>query len=307
MDHVQPGLQPAVSLGATLRNYWQLVKPGIVAGNLLSLAAGFLLASGRQADWRLLAAMLAGTALVIASACVLNNLLDRDLDRLMARTRERVLAAGRVQARTALLYAAALGGTGGAVLLARANLLAVAAVLAGFAVYVGLYTLVLKRRSHWATAVGSLAGAAPPVAGYCAAGGQLDAGALWLALLFCVWQIAHFYAIAIRRLDDYRAAAIPVLAVTHGVRIARRQMVACVLGFVALSQLPPGGSGLAYHALTGVAGLGWLYVVWRGDGSHGERARNDRGWAKRAFIGSLAALAVLSTAIMAGTLPPPVH
>lgn len=309
MDHVQPVLQPAVGLGATLRNYGQVAKPGIVAGNLLSLAAGFLLAAGGQVDGRLLAAVLAGTALVIAAACVLNNLLDRDLDRAMARTRERPLARGSMRPRAALWYAAALGTAGTAILLARADLLAVAVVLGGFAVYVGLYTVLLKPRSHWATVVGSLAGAAPPVAGYCAAGGRLDAGALWLALVFCVWQIAHFHAIAIRRLDDYRAAAIPVLAATHGVPVAWRQMMAFVLAFVALSQLPPGGAGLAWHGVTMVAGLGWLYAVWRGAWRVGDAAgidaagadgRRDGPGARRAFTGSLAALAVLSAAIIAG-------
>jgi heme o synthase len=335
MDHVQPVLQPAVGSGAALRDYLQVIKPGIVAGNLLSAAAGFLLAAGSPTDWRLLAATLAGVALVIASACVVNNVLDRDLDRVMARTRTRALAAGTLQPRAAILYAAALGIAGGTVLLARDNLLTFALVLGGYAVYVGLYTVYLKRRSPWATAVGSLAGAAPPLAGYCAAAGGLGAGAAWLALAFCLWQIAHFHAIAIRRLEDYRAAAIPVWPLRRGVAAARRQMLGCIIGYIAATQMlaaagplstvgPPGagraGAGLGwagYCAVTAGAGLGWLYVVWRGDGRAQERdaqerdakarARAEVRWARRAFLGSLAALAALSAAITAGALLPPMR
>ncbi|HKB59220.1 MAG TPA: heme o synthase [Gallionellaceae bacterium] len=324
MDHVQPGLQPALRSGAAPRDYFQVIKPGIVAGNLLSAAAGFVLASGSQPDWRLLAATLAGVALVIASACVVNNVLDRDLDRMMARTRARALAAGTMRPRAAVLYAAALGIAGGAILLARDNLLAFALVLGGYAVYTGLYTVILKRRSPWATAVGSLAGAAPPLAGYCAANGGLDAGAAWLALAFCLWQIAHFHAIAIRRLADYRAASIPVWPLSRGVGAARLQMLGCIIGYIAATQMlavagPLGagraGAGLGwagYCAVTAGAGLGWLYAVWRGGGRGQERdgyagTGGEVRWAKRAFLGSLAALAALSLAIMAGALLPPLR
>lgn len=288
-----------------LRDYWQLAKPGITGGNVAAAGAGFLLAAGRHADRSLLAATLAGIALVIAAACVLNNVLDRKLDRRMARTRMRVLARGHMRPRTALLYAAVLEMAGFVILLARANALAVGIVLAGFAVYVGVYTLYLKRRSTWATAVGSLAGAAPPVAGYCAACGRFDAGAAWLGAVFCLWQVAHFHAIAIRRVDDYRAAAVPVLAASVGVRTAQRHMVACILAFVVLTQWLPGlgGASYAYHALVAAAGLAWLYVAWRGNGAGRENRTVDSArWARRAFIGSLAALAVLGAMLSVAAL-----
>jgi protoheme IX farnesyltransferase len=315
MDHVQPVLQPAVKSGAALRDYFQVIKPGIVAGNLLSVAAGFALASAGPPDWRLLAETLAGVALVIASACVLNNVADRDLDRIMARTRMRALAAGRLPPRAAVLYAAALGVAGGAILLICDNRLSFALVLGGYTVYAGLYSVYLKRRSAWATAVGSLAGAAPPLGGYCAASGSLDGGAMLLGLAFCLWQIAHFHAIAIRRLEDYRAAAIPVWPLSRGLAAARRQMLGCIVGYIAATQTlvgagPGAGPGVAACCVvTGGAGLAWLYVVWRGDGKGGagDGAGGDRRWAKHGFTGSLVALAALSAAIMAGALLAPMR
>lgn len=297
-----------------LRDYWQVTKPGIITGNLLAVTMGFFLAAGGRGQWDLLAVTLLGIALVIASACVLNNVLDRDLDRRMARTQARVLASGAMPPRVALLYAMALGAAGGALLLGRVHPLAVALVLGGFAVYVGVYTVYLKRRSAWATAVGSLAGAAPPLAGYCAVSGQLDGRAALLGLAFCLWQVPHFHAIAIRRLADYRAAAVPVWPVSHGVAAARRQMLGCIAAYLAVSQVLLGlarfgaGAAAAGHLLTAAAGLAWLYAAWRGkagepEWARGAGARED--WARRAFTGSLVALTALGAAIIMGALAAP--
>jgi protoheme IX farnesyltransferase len=297
MDHAQHRVQHALK-GGMLRDYWRVTKPGIVAGNVISAATGFLLASGRHADPWLLAATGGGIALVIASACVLNNCLERDLDRMMSRTRERAIARGSLSPRAAQWYAAALGVAGGAVLLERGNLLAAAIVLGGFAVYVGLYTLYFKRRSPWATAVGSLAGAAPPMAGYCAASGHFDLRAALLGLVFCLWQIPHFHAIAIRRLDDYRAAAIPVWPAVKGVASARRQMTGCIIGYLGAGQVLGIAAGApACYAIGAAAALGWLHVAWRGS-----EAVDEALWARQAFVWSLVALAALSAAIALGAL-----
>ena len=215
MDHVAPRLSTDVENARMLRNYYQVTKPGIIFANMISATGGYFLASKGDVDISL-PMTIAGISLVIASGCVLNNYLDRDLDRRMARTCNRVLARGLMSPTAAGCYALALGVGGMALLALTTNILCVAILFAGFLVYVGIYSLYLKRHSIHAPLVGSLAGATPPVAGYCAASGQFDMGALILFSIFALWQMPHFYAIAIYRLDDYAAAGIPVFPLQRG-------------------------------------------------------------------------------------------
>lgn len=275
-------------------DYWRVTKPGIVGGNLLSVIAGFFLARGTDAS--LLMPTLAGMALVIASACVLNNCLDQDLDRHMRRTRYRVLARGAMMPRRACIYAAALGLGGFGLLAARINALALGMALAGFAVYVVVYTLWLKRRSSWASLIGSLAGAAPPLAGYCAASNRFDAGAVMLLLIFGLWQIPHFYAIAVCRLDDYTAAAIPVLPAIRGVDATQRQIIAYILAFTVAALMPGigGYAGSGYLVVAAACGLGWLALACRA-----RTAGGDRRWARRVFVASLVTICAVSVMMAA--------
>jgi len=175
-----------------------MTKPGIVQGNLLTCAAGFLLASEWHNHWARLAFTLAGTGLVIASACVFNNYLDREIDAKMDRTRHRALVNKIVPTRSALLYGMGLGLLGEWLLFTRVNALTAWIGLFGFAAYVFLYSWA-KRRSPWGTLVGTVSGSTPPVAGYVAITNQLDATAIGLFVLMVCWQMAHFYSIAIYR------------------------------------------------------------------------------------------------------------
>ena len=251
---------------ATLKNYISITKPGIILGNMISVMGGFFLASRGRVDIALLLSTLVGISLVIASACVLNNCVDRDLDRMMTRTRDRVLAQGMMMPKAAVFYAFVLCMGGIALLQATANLLCVAVVQTGFVVYVVVYSLYLKRHSVHAALIGSLAGAAPPLAGYCAVSNRFDLGAVILLLIFCLWQLPHFYSIAILHLDEYAAAKIPVLPVTHGVAATKRQMVGYILAFtVAASMLTFSGyTGYRYLAVALASGMAWLAFAWRG-------------------------------------------
>jgi protoheme IX farnesyltransferase len=286
---------------AVLGRYWQVAKPGIVGGNLIAVAGGFLLASGGHAPAGPLLATIAGMALVIASACVLNNCLDRDLDRRMARTRGRVLARGLMAPRDAAIYALVLGLAGLAVLVIGGHALAAAVALAGFAVYIGIYTVAMKRRSVHAPLAGSLAGACPPLAGYCAAGGRIDAGALILLLMFALWQMPHFYAIAVYRLDDYAAAGVPVLPVSKGVATTRRHIIAHVLAFgaTALALGLAGYAGGLYLAVAAASAAAWLVLAWA------YRPASPRPWARRLFVCSIVVICALSVMMAVDAAVPP--
>ena len=155
-----------------MKQYLQVTKPGIIFGNLISVIGGFLLASKGSLDVPLFILTMAGVSLVVASGCVFNNYIDRDIDCIMERTKNRALVRGLIAPGVSLWYASALGVAGIALLYFAANPLAALLAVLGFLVYVGVYSLYMKRHSVYGTLVGSLSGAAPPVIGYCAVSGQ---------------------------------------------------------------------------------------------------------------------------------------
>jgi heme o synthase len=273
------------------KNYLLVAKPGIVIGNLISTAGGFLLASQGCIDTGLLQATLMGVTLTVACGCVFNNCIDRNVDRKMVRTRQRVLARGRMSPGVAIVYASLLGVAGVALLSAATNRLCVATVLAGLVIYVGVYSLGLKRRSVYAALIGSLAGAAPPLAGYCAVTRRFDLGALILVAVFSLWQIPHAHAIAVYHRDDFAAAAIPVLPVKRGLTSTKQHILASIAVFtVATLTLTIGGyTGYRFFAVAAALNLSWLTMACRGFGTVDTQC-----WAKRLFVFSIVSITVLS-------------
>ncbi|WP_343350566.1 heme o synthase [Pseudomonas sediminis] len=276
---------------ALLKQYLNLAKPGIVFGNLISVTGGFFLASRGDVNLALYLATALGVSLVIASGCVFNNYIDRDIDQKMERTRNRVLAQGLVSPAHAIVYACVLGVAGVALLYAASNTLAVMLVLMGFVVYVGLYSLWLKRGSVYGTLVGSLSGAAPPVVGYCAVSNEFDTGAAILLLIFSLWQMPHSYAIAIFRFNDYQAANIPVLPVIKGISAAKRHIVLYIAAFVVATLMLTlsGYAGYSYFVVAALSGAYWLWM-----GVSGYKAADDRVWARKLFTFSIISITMLS-------------
>ncbi len=285
----------------TLKHYILVAKPGIIFGNLVTAAGGSVLASRGSCDITVLLPALVGISLVVASGCVLNNCIDRDIDRKMARTCNRILVRGLLSVKAAGVYAFLLGIAGTTLLWANANSLSVVVVLAGFVIYVGVYSLYLKRHSVYGTLIGSLAGAAPPLAGYCAVGNRFDMGALILLSIFVLWQMPHCYAIAIFRFKEYAAASIPVPPVVHGIAAAKRQIVGYILAFWAASLIPTfaGYTGYSYLAVATGSGLGWLYMALSGYWTS-----DDRLWAKRLLVFSILNIFVLSVMLSVDATAP---
>lgn len=277
------------------RQYLLLTKPGIIAGNLVSFAGGFFLGSAGHASVGTLLAAAAGVALVIASGCVFNNYIDRDIDAAMARTRQRGLVTGQVAPRHALWYGTLLGVTG--LLLLQAwggGMLAAWLGLLGFAVYVGAYSLYGKRHTVHGTLIGSVSGAMPPVIGYCAASGHFDLGALVLLVMFCLWQMPHSYAIAIFRARDYQAARLPVLPLQYGLASARVQIIGYTAAFAACSLLLPLVSAASWlYLLTALSGgLYWLKLTLAACDP-----ANPGPWARKLFLFSILLVVLLSAAM----------
>jgi protoheme IX farnesyltransferase len=272
-----------------LRQYYQLTKPGIIYGNAITAAAGFVLASKGQIDWRLFLATLVGLSLIIASACVFNNIMDRHADKMMARTRNRPLVKGTISVQNARIFAVLLGILGALTLAFLTNLLTLAIALAGFAVYLFGYTI-WKYRTHYGTLIGSVAGAVPPVVGYCAVSGRIDACALIIFAMIVLWQMPHFFAIAMFRQDDYSAASIPVLPITKGSRVTKIQMLLYVVAFTVAATMLflLGYTGYVYLAVSLLLGLAWFMLSLKGF-----KCDNDKIWARQMFRFSLVAVTTL--------------
>jgi len=290
--------QAAPPSARIVRAYYVLTKPGIVYSNVMTAAAGYLFASHWHIRWATFLALLGGTALLIAASCVTNNCLDRRIDRRMSRTRTRALAAGVITVPGALLYAALLGAAGLGLLL-KTNWLTVAIGLSAVFSYVVLYGWG-KRHSIHGTLVGTAPGAASLVAGYTAVTGRLDVAALLLFLIMLTWQMPHFYAIAIRRLDDYTAAGLPVWPARRGIPSTVRQIVIYIaLFFVAVCSLTVTGyTGVSFLVIMGGLGAWWFVLAVRGFRT------GDAAWARRTFLFSLIVLTVFSAALPLGVLLP---
>lgn len=272
-----------------IKDYYFITKPGIIGGNAITVVAGFLLASRGDVDWWLLVATLAGLSLVVASGCVMNNYIDRDIDSLMERTKNRALVRGTITPQNALIYGKVLAILGLGVLAFYTNLLTTAMAVLGLFVYVVVYSLWLKRTSTHGTIVGSISGAMPPVVGYLAVSGSIDLGAVILFFILALWQMPHSFAIAIYRLEDYTKAGIPVLPVKKGIPITKIQTLIYVALFVMATFALPvfGYADYTYLSMMTLLGLGWLGLSVKGFYS-----TNDKTWARSMFIYSIAILVV---------------
>ena len=278
---------------STLKNYLVLTKPGIIFGNLITAVAGFALASHKAIDFPLLLTMLFSLSLVIASACIFNNFIDRSLDSKMERTKNRPLVTGVITNQSALIFALALLFLGSFFLYTLVNFPAMLSALLGFTVYVFCYSF-SKYQTSLGTLIGSIAGAAPPVVGYVSLAGQFDLAALLIFLVIATWQMPHFYAIAIYRLKDYARGSIPVLPLHKGMQTAKIHMCVYIITFMLASY------SLTFFHLTNLLsgivmallGLYWLFL-----GLKGFKASNDTLWARKMFIFSLVIVMVQSALI----------
>jgi len=279
-----------------LKRYLSVTKPGIIMGNLIATAGGFFLASQGSVDFTLLLATVIGLSLVVASGCAINNCIDRDIDSRMQRTRNRVTVTGEMSARAALCHGIVLGIAGFSLLAWQTNITALLFGAFGFVVYVGFYSLWLKRSSVYGTLVGSLSGAVPPVVGYVAVTGSFDTGAAILLTMFCLWQMPHSYAIAIFRYDDYAAAGIPVLPVAQGVTKAKLHIVLYIIAFALVTVLltATGYAGYGFLAVACATSLWWLGMALKGWGLEDV---DNHGWAKQVFMVSIVTITALSVAM----------
>jgi len=271
-----------------------LTKARLTMLVLMTTAIGFGFGSRGGIDWFLFFRVMFGTAFVAASASVLNQFIERNVDRLMGRTRHRPLPAGRMAPGTALGLGVLLGVAGLIYLLNRVSPLCAGLAAGTLAVYVALYTP-MKRKSAWCVTVGAISGAIPPVIGWAAATGSLGTGAWILFGILFFWQMPHFLSLAWMYRREYEHAGFSMLQRSDvgGVKTATQSLV-CAVALTVVTLLPA-FLGMAHPGYIAIALLcdGWLLtcaVLFLG--------HRDRPSARRLFLASILYLPLVMALLM---------
>jgi protoheme IX farnesyltransferase len=286
------------SLRDTVTAYYRLTKPRIVLLLLITTVPAMLLAAeGLPSPWLILAT-LAGGALAAGSANAINMYLDRDIDAIMRRTRQRPLPAHAITPEHALRFGFVLGAIAFYFLAVAVNVLAAVLALSAIAFYVFVYTMWLKRTTAQNIVIGGAAGAVPALVGWAAVTGGLAWPAIVLFAIVFVWTPPHFWALAMRFSGDYAAAGVPMLPVVRGEDETRRQILlySLVLFATTLVLVPVGHMGPIYTGAAALLGGSFVYrslQVWRS--ADAERTR-------RLFSFSILYLAGLFGAVGADAL-----
>ncbi|KMK77082.1 heme o synthase [Alkalihalobacillus pseudalcaliphilus] len=273
------------------KDYLVLAKQGIVTSNLITTFTGVFLAAiytstGLAANWQAALFAILGSGLVMAGACTFNNYIDRDIDPIMERTKNRPSVTGRFSGKH-ILTVGAIQSIIGLIFLSLTTATAAIIGAIGLFIYVVLYSMWTKRTTTLNTIVGSFSGAVPPLIGWAAIDGSLHMYAWLLFFIMFFWQPPHFLALAMRRVDEYRAAGIPMLPVVAGFEMTKRQIVIYVAALLPVSLLlyP---FGIVYTVVAAILGVGWLAL-----GISGFKAKDDLKWAKQMFVYSLNYLTIL--------------
>ena len=266
-DAIEAGSSPASgSLRTVISDYVALTKPKVMSLLLVTAFGGMVLAAEGLPGAGLIATVILGGALASGGASALNHWLDRDIDRLMARTATRPVASERMSGRQALVFGLILNVLAFALLWWGANLLAASLAMAGSVFYVVVYTKWLKRTTTQNIVIGGAAGAVPPLVGWAAVTGGLDLPAFYLFAIIFFWTPPHFWALALLIRRDYAEAGVPMLPVVAGEESTRRHILLYTLALMMLTillYLATDSLGLVYLTSAIVLGLGFVVYALR--------------------------------------------
>jgi protoheme IX farnesyltransferase len=246
-----------------LGTYLRLTKPRVIELLLVTTLPAMMLAEQGFPDLGLVVAVLVGGALAAGGANTMNCWIERDRDRIMARTRHRPLPSGEINAQRALIFGLVLEVLAFGLLWSVANLLAAFLALSATVFYIFVYTIWLKPRTTQNIVIGGAAGAVPALVGWAAVTGSLALPAWVLFAIVFVWTPPHFWALAIRYRDDYAAAEIPMLPVTRGPAVAVRHILVYSFVVVAVSFTLPLTITMTvlYPIVAGVLGAVFIYTA----------------------------------------------
>jgi heme o synthase len=274
-----------------LRDYVTLTKPKVQSLLLFTTVTTMYVAGDPSIGLVFLTCL--GGALSAGGAGAINHAVDRDIDRTMARTANRPVAAGRISPAAAIAFGVALGCASFALLSLTVNPLAAALSLSGLLGYVCVYTLWLKRSTPQNIVIGGAAGAVPPLVAWAAVTGGLSGTALYLFAIVFFWTPPHFWALSLLMKDEYAKAGVPMLPVVRGEDETRRQILLYTVLLYAVTQLPfcAGGMGISYLIPSMALGAVFIYCAVK------LLRTGDRRWALRTYLYSLSYLALLFLAM----------
>ncbi len=254
---------PSKSSVLSWKNYLTLCKPKVVAEMLFTAVVGMLLAVPGMPPLEPFIYGITGIALAASSAAAINHFIDRKADAQMSRTDKRPLPTGELTPTNVIGFAAVLGISSMLLLVLLVNTLTAILTFLSLFGYAIIYTLYLKRATPQNIVIGGIFGATPPLLGWCAMTGEIDAFALQLTLIIFVWTPPHFWALAIARREEYAKVNIPMLPVTHGVEFTRLQILLYTILLMCVTLLPylTGMSGLIYGVSAAFLGLGFIYYA----------------------------------------------
>ncbi len=289
--------QVAVSRGLA-RDYLALTKPRIVMLLLVTALGSMFLASGGAPDPLLVGLVLTGGALASGGANALNHFLDRDIDSVMRRTRNRPVAGGRVQPRQALAFGVGLNVVAFVLLYTLVNPLSAALTIGATLFYVLVYTMLLKRTTPQNIVIGGAAGAVPPLVGWAAVTGNVDLPAVYLFAIIFFWTPPHFWALALLIKDDYARARVPMLPVVASLQETKTSIFLYTVLLLPLTLMLfiTRAVGWIYFASALALGVAFVYYAWR------LLRRSDIAGAKSLYLYSLLYLALLFLAIIVDSM-----
>lgn len=248
---------------ASWSRYYQLTKPKVVFLIVFTAMVGMLLAADGLVPLDIFVFGLSGIGLAAASGAAINHVVDAHIDRIMERTRNRPLASGDLDQKSAITFALSIGALGILLLVIFVNTLTAILTFFSLVGYALIYTMYLKRATPQNIVLGGAAGAAPPLLGWTAVTGHVETEALLLFLIIFIWTPPHFWALAIRRREEYAKAGIPMLPVTHGVHFTKIQILLYTILLFVVTMMPflIHMSGLIYLAGAVSLGVGFLYYA----------------------------------------------
>ena len=220
------------------RAYLRLCKPKVVLLLIVTAWVGMQLANKSQVSISIMFIAIIGIALVASSAAVINHLVDVNIDKKMMRTQSRPLVTGHIEKPQALLFALSMALSGIGLLIVYVNLLTALLTIAGLIGYAFIYTVYLKHKTPQNIVLGGLAGALPPVLGWTSITNAINVEPLLLMLIIFVWTPAHFWALAIDRVEDYKKANVPMLPVIYGIDYTKNWIIFYSFALLIASLLP---------------------------------------------------------------------
>lgn len=300
IENSEKSLQTEIPNTTVWKDFLALIKIGIINSNMITTFTGLWLAlhftnQGFLTNLDIVFYTIIGSSFIIAGSCVINNYIDRDIDPLMERTKGRPTVTGKANPTKVLIFGLSLIIIGTLFLMMTTVSAAVLGLFGVFS-YVVLYTIWSKRRYVSNTVVGSISGAVPPLIGWAAVDPNLDIIAIGLFLIMFAWQPPHFYSLAMRRVEEYRAAGVPMLPVVKGFQVTKRHTMIWIIALFPLPFLLT-SLGLPFIILATLLNLGWLVI-----GLKGYKKNDDLKWAKSMFIYSLQYMTIMFVAMVIITL-----